>query len=441
MLGCIADDFTGATDLASVLQQRGFRVRIEIGADASPSSPLEVDAVVVALKTRTAPVADAVAESVAAYRGLKRRGADRIYLKYCSTFDSTPAGNIGPVADALLEQEDAAITIVVPSYPDNGRTVVNGELRVHGVPLAESAMRHHPLTPMTESDVATLLAPQTAHDVAVVRLDVVRTGVSRLARTLQSIAARGTRALVVIDAETNGDLAIIAEAASGLPVVTGAAGLALGMRPSAAGATGAGAPGAGATGVVGASGAEPDASAGAFAVHRGARLILCGSASESTMGQVNHARRELASRRLQPSALLEDADAHVTELERWALEQWSAAPDVPVMIYSAAAPEDVVGGAGAVRVAAAERIERALGALATRLTASGARQLILAGGETCGRAVGDLGLTSLDLGPEIAPGVAWCSGTTSSGLGLTLALKSGNFGRQNMFTVAWEGIS
>jgi uncharacterized protein YgbK (DUF1537 family) len=223
LLGCIADDFTGATDLAAALTDAGYRTTVVIGPGVDEVG--DADAVVVALKTRTAPVADAVSQSLSAVRSLRRLGAERFYFKYCSTFDSTPQGNIGPVADALLAELGARLGVVVPSFPANGRRVYGSMLFVHGQPLAESPMRDHPLTPMTDSNVVRLLEPQTTSAVAAIPLERVRADASALTAELAELAS-GDPTLVVLDAIDDGDLARIAQALPPGTLITGGAALA-----------------------------------------------------------------------------------------------------------------------------------------------------------------------------------------------------------------------
>jgi len=260
LLGAVADDFTGATDLAVALRRRGLRTAVAVGASPLSSGALDertagLDALVVALKSRTAPVAEAVATSTAALDALVAAGAERLYLKYCSTFDSTDEGNIGPVLDAFLARLDAERTVVVPSFPAAGRTVEGGLLSVHGELLEESPMRHHPLTPMTRSRVRDLLAPQTRSVVTEVPLAVVHAGEESLRDAVDAAPA----GLVVVDAVDDADLRTIASATAHLRLLSGAAGLAVGF------------------------GEEPDATGADEAFpDSGRRLVVCGSASSAT---------------------------------------------------------------------------------------------------------------------------------------------------------------
>lgn len=424
-LGAIADDFTGATDLATMLVARGFRTVVSVGpAGLAAEGPAgedvrEADALIVALKSRTAPVREAVDSSLAALSALRAAGCTRYYLKYCSTFDSTPRGNIGPVTDALLEALGEHRTVVVPSFPATGRTVRDGRLFVHGAPLDESPMRHHPLTPMRDSRLEHLLAPQTRNPVRLIGHATVRAGTQALRAALDAPGL--AHALVVVDAETDDDLRTVADATTGLPLITGAAGLALGLagpHPGAARAATASRPG------------DPGA-------------VLSGSASSATRAQVAHARRELPHRRLDLAALRTDFDTAVTDLTAFARSCWDADPARPPLIYAVGSPEDLEGAAPDGAVPASELVEKALAACAVSLVAAGARRLLVAGGETSGAVVTALGARTLGIGAEIAPGVAWARTQVAGPEATTvdLALKSGNFGGTDIFTTAWEKLA
>ncbi|WP_031088395.1 3-oxo-tetronate kinase [Streptomyces sp. NRRL WC-3549] len=424
-LGAIADDFTGATDLATMLVARGHRAVVTVGTDAFADATgrealCEADAVVVALKTRTAPVEEAVGASLTALRALREAGCTRFFFKYCSTFDSTPRGNIGPVADALLAELGERRTVVVPSFPATGRTVEQGLLRVHGELLAESPMRHHPLTPMRDSHLGRLLAPQTGHPVRLIGLDTVRAGSAALRAALD--APDLADALVVVDAVGDEDLVTVSAATAHLPLVTGAAGLALGLtgpHPDAARATPASAPG------------DPGA-------------VLSGSASAATRAQVAHARTRLPHRKLDPAALRTDFTGTVAGLVAFARRAWDDAPGRPPLIYAVGDLDDLERSAPDGAPAASELVERALAACATGLVAAGARRLLVAGGETSGAVVTALGVRALSIGAPIAPGVTWARAEgRAHGREHTvdLALKSGNFGDTAVFTEAWSALA
>ena len=409
VVGAIADDFTGATDLANTLVHSGFRTAVTIGVPdhaRAAAQAAELDAVVVALKSRTIPAADAVAQSRAALDGLRELGCARFYFKYCSTFDSTDAGNIGPVADALLDALGADRTIVCPAFPENGRTVYMGNLFVGERPLAESPMRHHPLTPMTDSDLVRVLGRQTPSAVAALTHPYVRAGAAAVRARVAELAAGGARMLVT-DAITDDDLRVIAAATEELPLVTGGSGLAIGMAGPYAG--------------------RPEVTRALTPV-AGGSLILAGSASEATRRQVAYARERYPSAQVRVGELRADYRATVDGLARWVRGQG----DGPVLLYSVATLDDVAAEDGA-----SELVERAVAECARRLAGTGVRRLVVAGGETSGAVIAALGVESLVLGPQIDPGVAWANGRAGDTT-YAVALKSGNFGGEDFLAKAWS---
>ncbi|GAA4800045.1 3-oxo-tetronate kinase [Streptomyces ziwulingensis] len=424
-LGALADDFTGATDLATMLVARGFRTVVAVGPDAVAAGPgaagalAEADAVVVALKSRTAPVAEAVEVSSRALDALRALGCRRFYFKYCSTFDSTPRGNIGPVADALLQALGERRTVVVPSFPATGRTVYRGRLFVHDDLLDESPMRNHPLTPMRDSRVERLLAPQTAHPVSRIGLDTVRAGADGVRAALDDPARAD--ALTVVDAVDDEDLRVIAAATEDFGLVTGAAGLAVGLT-----------------------GPHPDQARARPASRPGdPGVVLAGSASAATRAQVAHALGRLPHRRLDLAGLRADFDATVAGLTAFVRAEWAADPTRPPLIYAVAAPEDVESATPPGAEPPATLVERALAACAVTLVDAGARRLQVAGGETSGAVVTALRARTLGIGAPIAPGVTWARAEvcpTGTAHTVDLALKSGNFGDPDIFTQAWEQL-
>ncbi len=412
VLGVIADDFTGATDVASMLVRAGMRTVQVIGVPQGP--PPNADAVVVALKSRTTPVAQAVADSLAALRWLQAAGAKQFYFKYCSTFDSTPAGNIGPVAEALLEALDSDFTIACPAFPENGRTVFRGHLFVGDQLLSDSGMRHHPLTPMTDANLVAVLQAQSRGRVGLVRHDTVGQGVEAVRARLAQLRVEGVR-LAVADAIDNDDLRTLATACAGLPLITAGSGVALGL-PAVYEARG---------------WIQPDAQAAALPAVGGAAAVLSGSCSVATNAQVQHwidagrpalriDARELAQGR--PVA---------AEALAWARDRVA---DQPVLVYATARPEEVQAiqsELGAERAGAL--VEQCLATIAQGLVESGVRRLVVAGGETSGAVVQALGVQQLRIGAPIDPGVPW---TQVEGRPLLLALKSGNFGSTDFFSKA-----
>jgi uncharacterized protein YgbK (DUF1537 family) len=438
LTGAVADDFTGATDLAAALHSRGLRAAVVIGdRPVRDEQVAGLDAVVVALKSRTAPVEEAVRASLGAADRLIGWGADRFYVKYCSTFDSTDEGNIGPVLDALRERLGTDRSVVVPAFPANGRTVRDGSLFVGDDLLEHSSMRHHPLTPMTRSRLRDLLAPQTPATVTEIGLDVVRRGTDALRESLDAAPA----GYLVVDAVEDDDLRTIARATAGHRLVSGGAGLALGLEPVGTAAPGTsgtpGAPGApGAPGTVGSAGDDA-----AFPSFSRRRLVVCGSASTTTQAQIAAATAAgHPTRKVDVAAASADPEAETGALAAWV--RGLGAGSVPV-VYSVGEPSDVVppGGAGPAGTAA-DAVETVLSGLVLDLVADGTvDQVVVAGGETSGAVVGALGVALLTIGPLLAPGVCWSAATTDHGRRVALVLKSGNFGSTDLFSTAWEALA
>jgi uncharacterized protein YgbK (DUF1537 family) len=410
LLGAIADDMTGATDLCSTLVREGMRTVQTIGVARDLELP-DVDAVVVGLKSRTAPVADAVRDSREALDWLRELGARQFFFKYCSTFDSTPEGNIGPVADALLDALGAELTIVCPAYPANGRTVYRGHLFVGDTLLSDSSMAQHPLTPMTDSNLVRFLGRQTPRQVGLVPFEVVRSGPAAVERMLADLRTAGV-AYAVVDALDGSDLRTIGSACASLPLVTGGAGVALGL-PDNFRRAGLLRPHAGAP--------EPQRVEGPVAV-------IAGSSSSATREQVRVMSEHY------PSLKLDPLDGDAGALASQAAEQLS---DGAVLVYSTASPEEVARVQERLGVEGASRnVESALGEVARHLVVAGARTVVVAGGETSGAVVAALGIRALEVGREIATGVPWMTSLRQPRL--TLALKSGNFGGRDFFLKAIE---
>lgn len=415
LLGCVADDFTGATDLANMLTRGGMRTLQTIGVPDGAAGLPEADAVVVALKSRTIPAADAVAQSVAALDWLTACGARQILFKYCSTFDSTDAGNIGPVADALLDRLGADFTIACPAFPENRRTIFNGHLFVGAALLSDSPMKDHPLTPMTDANLVRVLQRQTRAKVGLVPYPVVREGASAIRAAFDRLRADGVRHAIV-DAVEDAHLVAIGEACADLALVTGGSGIALGL------------PGnfrrAGLLTRTGSAALMPPA--------RGHAAVIAGSCSAATQAQVSAMKRRCPSMRIDPNELAAGAAAVVDRAVGWAATQVVKGP---VLVYSTAAPDEVRAAQDAVgKARAATLVEDALAAIAKALVARGVRRLVVAGGETSGAVVSALGVKALAIGPQIDPGVPWTF--TVPGEPVALALKSGNFGAEDFFLKA-----
>ena len=410
LLGAVADDVTGAADLCSTLVREGLRT-VQVLGDARDLELPDVEAVVVALKSRTAPVDRAVRESTDALERLVALGARQILFKYCSTFDSTPEGNIGPVADALLDALGADITVVCPAYPENGRTVYRGHLFVGDVLLSESSMARHPLTPMTDANLVRVLGRQTHRPVSLVPYDVVADGAAAIVLRLDELRRAGV-AYAVVDALDDAQLRAVGEACEGMRLVTGGSDVARGL-PANFG-TGAAAAAAHAQRLE-----APPVDAPA--------VVLAGSCSQATNEQVER----MAAR--YPAVKVDVADTG--GLDALADAALARLGDGAVLVYSTAPPDEVARVQELVGPEeASSRVESLLGELACRLVAGGARRLVLAGGETSAAVLQRLGVRALAVGHEIAPGVPWM--TSLGEPRLAVALKSGNFGGPDFFLEA-----
>ena len=413
ILGVIADDFTGATDVAGMLVQAGMETLLTIGVPQE-SAALEADAVVVALKSRTAPAADAVQASLAALARLRSAGCTRFYFKVCSTFDSTPRGNIGPVAEALMAALGTDFTIACPAFPENGRSVYRGHLFVGDLLLSDTGMRDHPLTPMTDANLVRWLQAQTALRVGLLRQDAVAAGADAVTARMNALRAEGVR-IAIADAIDNEDLRSLGAACAELPLLIAGSGLALGL-PAAYAARG---------------WVRRDASAAALPAVGGHAAVLSGSCSTATNAQVQHwLQSGRPAFRVDARQLAERAPLAAQALA------WAEARLVngPVLIYATARADEVKATQqqlGAEHAGAL--VEACLAAIATGLHERGVRRLVVAGGETSGAVVQALQVRQLRVGATIDPGVPW---TQAIGRPLLLALKSGNFGSVDFFAKA-----
>lgn len=415
MRGAVADDFTGATDLAGNWTARGLRTSVLLGQPDEVPDPDrgDDDAVVVALKTRSIDPDRARSESTRAGQYLLGLGCTQIYDKYCSTFDSTPRGNIGPIADALLELTGATRAVVVPSFPDNRRTVVQGHLFVGSQLLHESPMKDHPLNPMHDSDVTRLLTPQTAHTVGLVPIEIVQQGEAAVMAHLDEVTEAGHR-LIVVDAISNADLRTIAAATTREPLVTGGSGLALGLEPR---------PG------------EPRR----IRRRPGRRVVLSGSASPATQDQVRHASGTIPSHRIEIGEYVSHPEQALDHTLTWVLKRWDEDPDRPVLLYTVGEPEDVARTRELGPAISAE-IEQYLAEIAAQLSTAGTAEFIIAGGETSGAVLERLGVRRLEVGQQLSAGVSWLTGVSGTGATHNFVLKSGNFGTVDLFTSAWGAL-
>ncbi len=432
LIGCIADDFTGATDLANMLVKGGMRTVQMIGVPGAEvdASLANADAVVVALKSRTIAPQDAVAQSLAAQRWLQANGAQQIYFKYCSTFDSTPKGNIGPVTDALMDAMKTSFTIACPAFPENGRTIFRGYLYVGDRLLSESGMKDHPLTPMTDANLVRVLQAQTQRKVGLVKFDAVAQGDAAIRARFEALKSEGV-AMAVVDAVSDADLAAIGAACEDMPLVTAGSGVGLGLALNAR-----------AKGRL-----QHAASASTLPRVEGLSAAVSGSCSLATNAQVAAWSRTHPTFRIDPLALAEGNKAGqpiVAEALAWANEHIAREA---VLISATSTPEEVKAVQAKLGVEAAGKlIEDALAAIAKGLVEMGVRKLVVAGGETSGAVVQALGVRALRIGPQIDPGVPWTlaqSGGQASAptTPIALALKSGNFGAEDFFEKALRQIN
>ena len=404
LLGAIADDFTGATDLCSMLVRGGMRTVQLIGVPSADTPVPDVDAVVVALKSRTAPARHAVTESLAALKWLQAAGARQFFFKYCSTFDSTDQGNIGPVADALVDALGCGFALACPAFPTNARTVYLGYLFAGGNLLNESGMEHHPLTPMTDANLVRVLSRQTEGTVGLVPFVTVDQGSHAVRDAMTQLKERGRR-YAIVDAITDAHLVSIGEAAAKHALLTGGSGIAMGLPANFRKA-----------------GLLSDAiDPGALPRLDGTGAVIAGSCSRATLAQLGYVRDHLPVFELDVLATPDAAELSEAALA-WAAGKVGAKP---VVIAASAPPEKVAELQSRLgREQAGTLVEDAVARIADGLYALGVRKMVVAGGETSGAVVGRLGVQSLRLGGEIGPGVPW---TLASGrkAALRLALESG----------------
>jgi uncharacterized protein YgbK (DUF1537 family) len=418
LLGAIADDFTGATDLCSMLVRGGMRTVQVINTPAADAIVPDADAVVVAIKSRTAPVQWAVQQSLAALEWLRQAGARQFFFKYCSTFDSTDRGNIGPIADALIQALGCGFSLHCPAFPTNGRTVYLGHLFVGNALLNQSGMERHPLTPMTDANLVRVLSRQTDGMVGLVGFPVVERGADAVRDALTRLKEDGRRHAIV-DAVTDAHLVSIGEAAARHALLSGGSGVAMGLPGNFRRA-----------------GLLPSADlAASLLLVSGAAAVLSGSCSRATLAQLGFARSHLPMFELDPLAT-RNAEQLAERALTWAADKIGA---TPVLIAASAPPDRValvqaaLGGPDQ----ASALLEDAMARIAEGLVSRGVRRLVVAGGETAGAVVTRLGVQQLRIGAEIDPGVPW---TLASGTGpdLLMALKSGNFGATDFFLKAFQ---
>jgi uncharacterized protein YgbK (DUF1537 family) len=418
LLGCIADDFTGATDLANMLVRGGMRTVQTIGIPEA-GARIDADAIVVALKSRTIPADDAVRQSLDALEWLRAQGCRQFFFKYCSTFDSTDRGNIGPVADALLDALKDDFTIACPAFPENGRTIFRGNLFVGDVLLNESGMENHPLTPMTDPNLVRVLQRQTKSKVGLIRYDTIAKGADAIRARIDELKKDGVR-LAIADAVSDADLHTLGAACRDLALITGGSGIALGLPEN-----------------------FRAANLLAHAEHaadlpkiEGKSVVLAGSASKATNAQVAHWRESKPAFRVDPLALSRGEPVVQNAVE------FARKHDEPALIYATSSPDEVKAVQKELGVEkAGQLVEDALASIARQLRDDGVRKFVVAGGETSGAVVQALDVRSLRIGPQIDPGVpATQSIGANADESLALALKSGNFGATDFFEKALKAL-
>jgi len=414
LLGAVADDFTGATDLCNTVVKGGMGAVQLIGVPEGDVDLGDAAMVTIALKSRTAPVADAVAQSRAACAWLKRQGAAQILFKYCSTFDSTPSGNIGPVADALLADLTGDIALVCPAFPETGRTIFKGHLFVGDRLLSDTHMATHPLTPMTNSNLIEVMAAQSRHKVGLVERATVARGSQAVRERFDALRAQGI-SYAVADAIEDDDLRTLGRAALDHPLITGGSGIALGLPDNFRN-----------------QGMLDRAAAADVASVDGLEAVIAGSCSAATLAQIAHFRQRRPALALDPLELADGFDAG--SVGGWAQARLG---DGPVLVYASADQASVAEVQRRLgRQRAGRLVERALADVARVLITIGVRRLVVAGGETSGAVVQALGVRGLRIGPQIDPGVPAC--TTIGDNQLAIALKSGNFGGEDFLTRAFD---
>lgn len=416
-LGCIADDYTGASDLANTLTRAGLRTVQTIGVPADDFALPEVDAVVVSLKSRSIEPELAVSRSRAAEKWLRGRGAGHVLFKICSTFDSTDAGNIGPVMDALRADCGEAVVLVTPAFPETGRTVYQGNLFVGTVPLNESPLKDHPLNPMHDSNLVRVLARQSRTQVGLVDLATVARGAEAVRARLAELSGKGIGA-AIIDAVFDRDLETIGLVAAEHRLSVGASGIGLGLARALV-----------SSGKVKSSAASSETGAAVG----GPAACLAGSCSQATLQQIANAERVMPVLHLDPERIVAGTDEAQRALT-WARPRLA---DGPVLIASSSTPEQVAAlQARHGRDAAGHAIEQAMADIADGLVQAGVRRLIVAGGETSGAVVDRLKIPGFLVGAEIAPGVPVLRAVGAGAGDMLLALKSGNFGGPAFFADA-----
>jgi 3-dehydrotetronate 4-kinase len=423
-LGCIADDFTGATDLANNLVRAGMRVVQTIGVPMAPLTA-DVDAVVVALKSRTIAPAEAIAQSLEALQWLQRAGATQIYFKYCSTFDSwygadgsDRRGNIGPVTEALMDALGTDFCIATPAFPDNGRTVFKGHLFVGDVLLSESGMKNHPLTPMRDANLLNVMQAQCQRKVGLIDYRCVASGPQAVRGRIAELRVQGV-GIAIVDAVSNEDLMRLGAALVDFPLVTAGSGVAIGLPQNFA--------------------LHAASQTSTLPAAQGMQAVVSGSCSQATNAQVAAWKAAgLPALAIDTAEVLGNPAQHQAAVDQVLTWAQARLKQGPVLVYSTAGTQTVQQTQMALgSETTGARVEQALSAVAKGLVRLGVRQLVVAGGETSGACVQALGIEQMQIGEQIDPGVPWCYAQSEAlGCHLHLALKSGNFGSTDFFVKA-----
>ncbi|MEZ8883843.1 3-oxo-tetronate kinase [Vibrio sp. 10N.222.54.F6] len=417
LLGVIADDFTGATDIAGFLVENGMRT-VQLNGIPTGEFDTSADAVVISLKSRSCPVDQAVTDSVTALKWLQSQGCQQFYFKYCSTFDSTAEGNIGPVTDALLAELGESFTMVCPALPVNGRTVYNGHLFVFGELLSDSGMRNHPVTPMTDSSVVRMMDAQSEGVSGLVNFQTIEQGADAVTARFNELKAQGSR-YAVVDAFNAEHLVTLGQAAKSLKLITGGSGLAAGIAKNWTGHL-----------------ADQSDAKHAGSPVKAPTVVFSGSCSVMTNQQVAVYKQLAPHFAIDVKACLTN-DQYANDVFDWVMtnNQGEFAP----LVYAtadAAALKAIQEEYGA--QASSHAVEQFFSQLAIKLHQHGVKNFIVAGGETSGVVTQSLAVKGFHIGPQIAPGVPWVKSVEGE---LSLALKSGNFGDKNFFAKAQSFFS
>jgi len=419
LLGCIADDYTGAGDLANTLVKSGLKTAQLIGQPYCDLDLPEAEALVVALKTRTRPVSAAVEETLSVLKWLQKRGATQFFFKYCSTFDSTTEGNIGPVLDALMESLSCDFTIACPAFPETGRTVYQGHLFVDNRLLSNSPMRNHPLTPMTESNLVCLLGSQTRQEVDLIPTAIVEKGSESIKTAMSELKDSGVR-IAIVDALNDNHLMNIGAACKGMKLITGSSGPAMGLAKN----------------FLTQFDIKLSKPASTIPCVKGPEAVIAGSCSQITLAQIEKMSRSHPVFRFNAIDIVENR-VTTNQILDWAHPYLLAKK--AFLVAASASPEIILEAQKRLgRIESGELVEKTLSEVTCLLVENGLRRLIVAGGETSGAVVQALGIEGMQIGHEIAPGIP-CMVTLGKDP-IALTLKSGNFGSEDFFLNALRAM-